>query len=129
MLTDMRSEHVKARVLEQICNSQMSTMAAGIDTSNTVRYARTELEEEQHLQEKEALDENSDDEDLDIDESKKEYIFLIDRSGSMYHTIKLARQALILFLHSLPAGSKFNICSYGSRHEFMFDGRSVDYND
>lgn len=81
------------------------------------------------MQEKEALDDNSDDEDLDIDESKKEYIFLIDRSGSMYHTIKLARQALILFLHSLPAGSKFNICSYGSRHEFMFEGRSVDYND
>ena len=66
---------------------------------------------------------------MNIDESKKEYIFLIDRSGSMYETIKLARQALILFLHSLPAGSKFNICSYGSRHEFMFAGRSVEYND
>ena len=47
----------------------------------------------------------------------------------MYNTIKLARQALVLFLHSLPAGSKFNICSYGSQHTFMFEGRSVDYND
>ena len=63
------------------------------------------------------------------DEGKKEYIFLIDRSGSMYYTITLARQALVIFLYSLPAGSKFNICSYGSKHKFMFEGRSVDYND
>ena len=59
-----------------------------------------------------------------------EYIFLIDRSGSMRYTIKLARQALITFLQSLPVGSKFNICSYGTRHEFMFkQSRSVDYSD
>lgn len=53
-------------------------------------------------------------------EVKKEFIFLIDRSGSMYETIKLARQALVLFLHSLPANSQFNVCSYGSNFEFMF---------
>ena len=47
----------------------------------------------------------------------------------MYNTIKLARQALVLFLYSLPAGSRFNICSYGSKHKFMFSERSVDYND
>ena len=63
------------------------------------------------------------------DLSRKEYIFLIDRSGSMYYTIKMAREALILFLYSLPAGSKFNVCSYGSHHEFMFNERSVEYND
>ena len=63
------------------------------------------------------------------DEPKNEYIFLIDRSGSMYNTIKLASQALTLFLYSLPAGSRFNICSYGSRHAFMFAERSVEYND
>ena len=61
--------------------------------------------------------------------ARNEYIFLIDRSGSMYNTIGLACQALTLFLYSLPAGSKFNICSYGSRHEFMFQERSVEYND
>ena len=62
--------------------------------------------------------------------SGKEYIFLIDRSYSMHDTIGLAREALILFLLSLPAGCKFNICSYGSKFEFLFkDQRSVDYDD
>ena len=32
------------------------------------------------------------------DASLKEYIFMIDRSGSMYHSITLARAALLLFL-------------------------------
>ena len=64
------------------------------------------------------------------DEIAKEYIFLIDRSGSMHSTIKMAREALILFLLSLPSGSKFNVCSYGSHFEFIFpDVRSVPYND
>ena len=47
----------------------------------------------------------------------------------MYNTISLARQALTLFIQSLPAGSKFKVSSYGSTHSFMFPGRSVDYND
>jgi len=53
-----------------------------------------------------------------MEESKEndEFIFLIDRSGSMYQAIKLAREALQLFVQSLPYGCKFNICSYGSRH-------------
>ena len=76
------------------------------------------------------MDEAEGEDDLELDDtSRKEFIFFIDRSMSMYNTIQLARQALTLFLYSLPAGSKFNVCSYGSRHEFMFEGRSVDYND
>ena len=48
----------------------------------------------------------------------------------MTHTISLAREALILFLLSLPEGCKFNVCSYGSKFSFLFDNdRSVDYND
>ena len=54
---------------------------------------------------------------------------MLDRSHSMTHTIKLAREALKLFLYSLPAGSKFNVCSFGSVHRFLFNGRSVEYND
>ena len=48
----------------------------------------------------------------------------------MTNTISLAREALILFLLSLPEGCKFNVCSYGSKFSFLFDNeRSVDYND
>ena len=54
-------------------------------------------------------------------DASKEYIFLIDRSYSMRDTISLARKALNLFLQSLPEGSRFNICSYGSNFEFLFE--------
>ena len=48
----------------------------------------------------------------------------------MHNTIKMAREALILFLLSLPSESKFNVCSYGSQFEFLFpEVRSVPYND
>jgi uncharacterized protein with von Willebrand factor type A (vWA) domain len=54
---------------------------------------------------------------------------LIDRSGSMYgSTIKLAVEALKLFLYSLPSGSRFNVVSFGSEYSFMFE-KSVEYND
>ena len=42
--------------------------------------------------------------------------------------IKLAKDALILFLHSLPSGSKFNIISFGSTYVSTFP-QSVDYNE
>lgn len=65
-----------------------------------------------------------------VEPKQNEYIFLIDRSGSMYETINLARQALQLFLQSLSFGSTFQIVSYGSDFEFLFkDKRSVEYND
>ena len=40
----------------------------------------------------------------------------------------MARDALQLFLQSLPLDCKFNVCSYGSHHSFMF-GESVIYSD
>jgi hypothetical protein len=43
--------------------------------------------------------------------------------------IQLAVQALKLFIHSLPYGSKFNIVSYGSGYEKMFANGSVEYNE
>ena len=102
----------------------------------TVKYSRNP-EEELQFQKLVENSENEEDEAVDIEEEQKddqevskEYIFLIDRSGSMYSTIVLARKALELFLQSLPEGSRFNICSYGSKFELLFDGvRSVEYND
>ena len=69
-------------------------------------------------------------EDEDYDFEPQEFIFLIDRSGSMYwgdSAITMAKQALKIFMHSLPEGSKFNICGFGSNHEFLFS-ESMEYN-
>ncbi|KAJ8104977.1 hypothetical protein OPT61_g10460 [Boeremia exigua] len=58
---------------------------------------------------------------------KPEIVFICDRSGSMGGSnIMLAREALQVFLKSLPVGVKFNICSFGSRHSFLFP-RSASY--
>ena len=99
--------------------------------SANITYGKNEAEK-QAMQD-DALSENDDvsdsDEEMKEEESRKEYIFLIDRSYSMHYRIKLARLALILFIQSLPDGSQFNVCSYGSSHQFMFEERSVEYND
>eukprot|EP00347_Sterkiella_histriomuscorum_P019333 403342045 len=64
---------------------------------------------------------NQDDEDDYLEPKLYDYIFLIDRSGSMRgKRIRLAVQALQLFLHSLPMGCKFNVVSFGSTYTKMF---------
>lgn len=48
------------------------------------------------------------------------FIFIVDRSGSMgfgSNRIALARDALSIFIRSLPIGCKFSIISFGSRFE------------
>lgn len=75
-----------------------------------------------------AIEVEEEDEDLPA----QEFIFLIDRSGSMYwgdKAIVSAKRALEIFMHSLPDGSKFNICGYGSDYEFLFDQTVVEYNE
>lgn len=58
---------------------------------------------------------------------RPEVVFVIDRSGSMEGSrMELAKEALQVFLKSLPLGVKFNVCSFGSRHSFLFP-RSVAY--
>ena len=54
-------------------------------------------------------------------EAACEFIFLLDRSGSMRGSyIKSARETLMLFLKSIPEGSHFNIIGFGSRYELLF---------
>ncbi|CAH0047704.1 unnamed protein product [Clonostachys solani] len=57
---------------------------------------------------------------------KPEIVFLCDRSGSMRPEIKNLVAALHIFLRSLPAGVKFNICSFGTGHKFLWE-RSKGY--
>ncbi|TDH15149.1 hypothetical protein EPR50_G00028090 [Perca flavescens] len=50
-----------------------------------------------------------------------EFVFLLDRSGSMGGSrIKSARETLLLLLKSLPMGCYFNIYSFGSSYEHIF---------
>ena len=59
---------------------------------------------------------------------KPEIVFLCDRSGSMGDGVKIPNlmATLNIFLKSLPVGVKFNICSFGSRYEFLWE-RSQTY--
>jgi ubiquitin/uncharacterized protein YegL len=53
---------------------------------------------------------------------QRECLFFLDRSGSMGGSrIEIAREALMLFLKSLPQGSFFNVISFGTDYELMFD--------
>lgn len=65
---------------------------------------------------------------------KYQFIFVVDRSGSMgcSNRMHIANEALKLFMKSLPSGSKFGILSFGSRTEWMnLNGtqKVINYND
>lgn len=60
-----------------------------------------------------------------------EFIFVVDCSGSMEdeNKIELARQAILLFLKSLPVKSHFNIIRFGSSHTSLFNSVTSVYNE
>ncbi|GAB1311476.1 hypothetical protein MFIFM68171_01686 [Madurella fahalii] len=65
---------------------------------------------------------------FNLPSSRPEIVFVCDRSGSMGgKKIVNLKTALHIFLKSLPVGVKFNICSFGSRHEFLFREGSKTY--
>jgi len=69
-------------------------------------------------------EENEDLEDL---EGSGEYLFILDRSGSMTgERIDMAKESLSLLLKSLPQRSKFNIISFGTGFTCMHPA-SVEY--
>ena len=61
------------------------------------------------------------------------FIFLVDRSGSMRSQgrMEAAKNALTLFIRSLPEGCIFSIISFGSRFTWYKDGsdKNIPYNE
>nr|VZH98220.1 unnamed protein product [Spirometra erinaceieuropaei] len=61
--------------------------------------------------------------------SRREIVFLIDRSGSMEgESIQQAKKALLIFLKSLPSGCRFQIVGFGSIHAALFS-EPLDYTE
>jgi uncharacterized protein YegL len=59
-----------------------------------------------------------------------ELVFLVDCSSSMQgESIRLASEALQLFLHSLPVDSYFNIVCFGTSYHALFTPESRRYDD
>ena len=59
--------------------------------------------------------------DFHLAEHQMEAIFLVDCSGSMRGTsMDLAKEALLVFLHSLPVRSYFNVIIFGSNYKSLF---------
>jgi len=58
-------------------------------------------------------------------------VFIVDRSGSMSGgKMETTKEALVLFLKSLPSDARFNVVSFGDSHRQMCeDPYGYEYND
>lgn len=64
-----------------------------------------------------------------MDAARGEYIFLLDRSGSMGGSpIEKAKEALIIFLKSLPVDTYFQVISFGSGSKSLFQSSQKNSN-
>jgi Mg-chelatase subunit ChlD len=114
-LPDIRPAKIKESCLPNLKKGE-------VDTDQKLSYLGDFVEADEK-------EDGEDDSTMEIEPKLYEYIFLIDRSGSMSGSpITLAKEALILFLHSLPMGAKFNVVSFGSDFEKVFE-QSVSYDE
>lgn len=68
--------------------------------------------------------------DSEEEEAEGEYVFVIDRSGSMAGaSILQAREALALCVSALPLGARFQIVGFGSSHAALFPDGPAAYDD
>ena len=98
------------------------------ETSFYLHYINLDNKE---INNKNEIDENKDikylNEEEDLNDYPSLFIFLIDQSGSMGgKPIELLKQSLIIFLHSLIPGSKFQIIGFGSSYKYYND-TPLDY--
>ena len=108
------------KLIEDFFLKRNGVNGSQIDTHRKLRYEELISSEQE---------EEEEDFNLEIAPKVQDYIFLIDRSGSMSGSpIQLAVGALKLFLHSLPLGSKFNVVSFGTDFKKLFPN-SVEYNE
>ena len=67
--------------------------------------------------------------DTEATQPPAEFIFIIDRSGSMDGSnIKHAKSTLKLLLQSLNLGCYFNIIGFGTEYKMLAKGESLEYN-
>ncbi|KAK5155274.1 hypothetical protein LTS14_006229 [Recurvomyces mirabilis] len=64
-----------------------------------------------------------------LESANPEIVFIADQSGSMGGAKNTALvKALTVFLKSLPFGVRFNVCAFGSHHDFLWP-KSQAYNE
>ena len=72
----------------------------------------------------------SQDFETEMDAVRGEYVFLLDRSGSMGGwAIEKAKKALILFLKSLPIDTYFQVVSFGDSSQSLFNESRINSNE
>ena len=82
-----------------------------IESDSSQQFLRTTYEEKPEPQEIRSLLRD-----------KNFYIFIVDRSGSMAGSkMEITKQALVLFLKSLPSDCMFEVVSFGSRFSLLSD--------
>ncbi|TNV84666.1 hypothetical protein FGO68_gene12911 [Halteria grandinella] len=125
------NEHNEQAILVNVLTDVKTAAPSDVlDTDQKREYkAPSAIEEDAHMMDEALLLRQTEEEQKREDRLRSnEYIFLIDRSGSMGgEPIKLAVSALKVFLHSLPLGCYFNVYSFGSRYEQLFE-ESMLYN-